>query len=577
MLGEAKRNRRAHLRRSELLLAGLLIVVPMICALVIHAVGEYFPSTSIEQFEAGEVAYRASVETGTSRDDLGLPDELRAVVALSDDDAATAAFFQVEPSEVPDTYEAPSDAEELYEAGETVIYTVSSSEDEALDYRVYGSVNGNYASWYSCDASGNLTGQVVSVEVTWEGTYDSDEPGVYTLTSSFTEYSYASARPYAVITVAERVEEESAQLGLSSGAVTYATSSAEGVISGLVWLDADGDGIQDAGELSDTTFDGMVVSLQYRVTNYGPLTGTLDGNDVQSVSVEIQHSSQGESVTYTYSNVQIGTDTYDITATATADGGYVFSGLPSGRYQVVFEAPDTANIVMGKFDGSPQDAGSDDTIDSDASYIYVDSNDDESITRNDGQWLSYAYINVFLTANDSQMTDYDVGFVLRTGSITVTNSPSGTTFELERYDESGNSWVTVGDPLTAGTNGTVVFRNLVPGEYRLTETAAASGNSLLVESVYITVPYDDGGDSNEDWGDTEPSYVYDGVRYMLDLVFDIESGTFALPSAGGDALPWYLMVGSTIVVLSLLLGYVAVSWRRRRRIQMLRHDIWASS
>ncbi len=99
--------------------------------------------------------------------------------------------------------------------------------------------------------------------------------------------------------------------------VTTSPPSANGSIGDRVWLDADGDGIQDASETVGLT--GITVQLK-----------NAAGNIIA-------------------------------TTTTNATGNYLFSGLPAGNYRVVFPVSINGAIVTG------QNAGADDNVDSDAS------------------------------------------------------------------------------------------------------------------------------------------------------------------------------------------------------------------
>ncbi|MCQ2527488.1 MAG: InlB B-repeat-containing protein [Saccharofermentans sp.] len=104
----------------------------------------------------------------------------------------------------------------------------------------------------------------------------------------------------------------------------------KGTISGVVWKDANGDGIMQDNE---PKLEGIQVSLTNK------------------------------------SNTQIET-TQPVTVSTNADGEFTFGLLPSDQYTVTFEAgPDTA-IAFNEYKGSPVDATANDAIDSDATPIY---------------------------------------------------------------------------------------------------------------------------------------------------------------------------------------------------------------
>lgn len=111
---------------------------------------------------------------------------------------------------------------------------------------------------------------------------------------------------------------ESPALG-GDGASCAASASplpTTGTIGNFVWLDNDGDGIQDAGEEG---LDSVTVSLYEVGNDASPLSTTLSGSD----------------------------------------GSYSFGSLAAGSYYLTFTTPPTG------FSLSPQDAGGDDALDSD--------------------------------------------------------------------------------------------------------------------------------------------------------------------------------------------------------------------
>ncbi len=96
-------------------------------------------------------------------------------------------------------------------------------------------------------------------------------------------------------------------------------------ISGRTWLDMNENGIQDEGEAA---LSGVTV--------------TLYNGDAQAVDV--------------YGNTVVSVQTGD-------DGSYLFENLSAGTYRVVFETDGTA------YDLTEQNAGDDDTVDSDAGLV----------------------------------------------------------------------------------------------------------------------------------------------------------------------------------------------------------------
>lgn len=149
----------------------------------------------ILSFETASPAASVFYQTGgrVSPDDF--PSETAAVTAL---EYAPAQFVQLRPkADAP--YAAPEDAEALYTAGRTVLYTAETGAGTA--YRVYGEADGN-TGWFACDADGNLTGAVTSVPVEWDLTaLSTDLPGEYTVTGDVPGYTLLCGAPTAAVTV----------------------------------------------------------------------------------------------------------------------------------------------------------------------------------------------------------------------------------------------------------------------------------------------------------------------------------------------------------------------------------------
>ena len=128
---------------------------------------------------------------------------------------------------------------------------------------------------------------------------------------------------------------------MESNARTYIVNR---LLEGVVWLDADKDGLRDSGE---TLLDGVKVTLMQKdeAGTYQPYL--LDG---KAVSVE--------------TGKQINVLTGDISDNTRGTGAYGFHHLPQGDFAVKFE--DGQNIKLGDYIATQANAGTNDTIDSDA-------------------------------------------------------------------------------------------------------------------------------------------------------------------------------------------------------------------
>lgn len=144
---------------------------------------------------------------------------------------------------------------------------------------------------------------------------------------------------------------------------------------------------------------------------------------------------------------------------------------------------------------------------------------------------------------------------------------AGASFFLEYSTDNGASWTAVfsreGDnvqpggctsprladgQLTTGESGNVTFSGLRADSsilYRLTETKAPDGHSLLGSPLYIgTLPVEIAGTAE----DTE---TVDGVTYCYTLyVTDTDDPLFRLPETGGAGFAW----------LPLVMGFMAMPY-----------------
>ncbi|MBT6554475.1 MAG: choice-of-anchor D domain-containing protein [Candidatus Marinimicrobia bacterium] len=210
------------------------------------------------------------------------------------------------------------------------------------------SVSGNSVTITTGDTSPGLTDSTMFGDVdittgTQLVTYTISNSGNASLTIGTISFSGAQASEFSVTTPPAAsvttgnsttfvVEFDPSSIGLRNATISIAnndpdvspfvfdlqgngTSPSDGVIGNLVWLDNDGDGIQDAGE---DVMPGITVSL-------------YDSGD----------NLQG-------------------TAVSAADGTYSFGGLASGNYYLSFTGAPVGYSL------SPLDQGGDDALDSDA-------------------------------------------------------------------------------------------------------------------------------------------------------------------------------------------------------------------
>lgn len=175
------------IRSSEKVLWPVLLAIFILAVVLVPAFAAGEQGRTILDFEGRSPIWESTAVQGTAREDLELPETLRAAVELPEG---------AEPRKLDDV---PDDRDDYTEVSEGIWQT------EDGEYRTYGSLEGEKR-WFSCDEEGNITGIIEDVPVEWKGVYDSDIPGRYTFTAEFSGFIYASAHPYAVVTVDEQEE-----------------------------------------------------------------------------------------------------------------------------------------------------------------------------------------------------------------------------------------------------------------------------------------------------------------------------------------------------------------------------------
>ncbi len=199
------------------------------------------------------------------------------------------------------------------------------------------------------------------------------------------------------------------------------TSPSDGVIGNLVWLDNDGDGIQDAGE---DAMAGITVSL-------------FDSGD----------NALGSGV-------------------SGADGSYTFGGLASGNYYLTFTNAPTGYVL------SPLNQGGDDALDSDAD-------------PGDGAKTATFFLNISATDNtwDAGFKTTGVGdFVwldVNENGIQDGGETGVPGIDIELKIDGGASVATT----TTDGNGYYSFIDISPQTYRLYFTNLAAGYVFSAQNV----------------------------------------------------------------------------------------------
>jgi uncharacterized repeat protein (TIGR01451 family) len=230
----------------------------------------------------------------------------------------------------------------------------------------------------------------------------------------------------------------------------------------FVWEDADGDGIQDAGE-----------------------------SGIQDVTVELRDN-QGGLV---------------ITTTTASDGSYHFYNVTPGRYSICFIAP--TNYVF-----TLQNAGTDDTIDSDAAPdtgCTTSFNVNSGATRN--RWDAGLY-------QPASLGDF-VWEDMNADGIQGINAPGLGGVTVRLYDSGNNQLAST----TSASNGSYSFTGLPPGSYYL-GFVAPTGYTFSPPNVGANDARD--SDANPATGQTALTTLVSGEAEMI-----WDAGLYQTASVGG--------------------------------------------
>ncbi len=215
-----------------------------------------------------------------------------------------------------------------------------------------------------------------------------------------------------------------------------------GIISGFVWEDTNQDGIQDVGE-----------------------TG------IEGVSVSLIDDSNGSTIA---------------TTTTDASGNYAFNDTPPGTYLLEFDES-TNTLGVTSYEGSPQNQGGDDTLDSDPN-------------PGNGQTITFAFDPI-----NGDIDDFDAGFFQNVGTISgfvwddinqdgIQNGGEpgieGVTIDL--IDDSDDSTIAT---TSSDASGNYNFIDVSPGTYIVVFDPSTNANGI---SNYNGSPQDQGGDDNLD-------------------------------------------------------------------------------
>ena len=104
----------------------------------------------------------------------------------------------------------------------------------------------------------------------------------------------------------------------------------------------------------------------------------------------------------------------------------------------------------------------------------------------------------------------------------------GVTFKLKSLDAF------IVQETTTGADGKVLFSDLMPGRYTITETKTADGYTLLKDPIEVNIPYGvEEQKAIDDGLDVSKAVLYKGMYYYYDLKFEVaDEATFVVPMTG---------------------------------------------
>ena len=125
----------------------------------------------------------------------------------------------------------------------------------------------------------------------------------------------------------------------------------------------------------------------------------------------------------------------------------------------------------------------------------------------------------------------------------------GVTFELR---DSNDKLV---DTQVSGNDGELVFKDIIPGKYIITETKTVPGHTLLKDPIELTVPMELTEKQIKDMGIAEGKYVSypeSDKYYIYEFTYEVTNhATFQPPVTGGKiSLGTYIPLLAGMLILS---------------------------
>lgn len=253
-----------------------------------------------------------------------------------------------------------------------------------------------------------------------------------------------------------------------------------------------------------------------------------DGVSIISVTLDLERKLQGQDDSKYESAKDVrGKDVEPITITNDTSWEYIFNNVPkyngtgTDKIEYVYRVVET-HVNGVEVEKTP--------------YLPTGGTDD-------GQG-NYNITNTY------QKTDLEV---LKVNANNTDSPLSDVTFELERLDDEGN--VDTSFPLrtiTTGEDGKIRFSDLTDGTYRLTETKAKSGYSLLKSPLIVVIDRTNGCTvRSEDQAESEAAMIE-----VIDNTISIKVSNrplFELPSTGGYLRAYMIAGGLALAGIALFI------------------------
>ena len=264
-------------------------------------------------------------------------------------------------------------------------------------------------------------------------------------------------------------------------------------VGDTTWVDANGNGIQDAGEAG---LEGVTVTL-YDSNADTVVTTDAEGNPITG------------------------------STTTNPDGSYLFDNLRPGDYYVVFDV----STADPKYLATYPNEGSDDTADSDADRATGESPETGFLGSGDEDLSLDAGFFIPVEVGDTVWVDNDADGIQEAGE------PGLEGVRVTLYDSHADTVVTVdaeGNPITGSTttaaDGSYLFENLPPGDYYVIFDVTSATNGPNYLPTAINQGLDDAMDSDADsmGVSSETGFLASGDKDK-----SLDAGFF-LPAALGD-------------------------------------------